>query len=304
MTTSKLLHCLESQQFGRQLLEHIFTVADGMKGDHGQPLKGKILATIFYEPSTRTRLSFESAMMRLGGRVLTTENAREFSSAAKGETIEDTVRVIGCYADAIAIRHHEEGAAQRAAAVSPVPIINAGDGKGQHPTQALLDLYTIVNHFGTADGLHLAFAGDLNHGRTVRSLAYLMGKFEDATITFAAPEQLQAGVDIVNYCRRHDVNVRFASSLEETLDADCLYMTRIQKERMTPEEHDDVKGKFILTASMAKCMKQNSIIMHPLPRVDEIEHAVDLDHRAKYFEQAKNGLYMRMALLKELLIPR
>src|SRR3990172_7520886 len=184
-------HVVESQQFGRKLLSSLFSMADKLEKKTETPLKGKIMAALFYEPSTRTRFSFESAMLRLGGSVITTENAKEFSSAAKGETLEDSIRVINNYVDVIVLRHYEEGASARAARVSRVPVINAGDGAGQHPTQALLDLYTIRKEIGKIDGLRIAMVGDLAQGRTVRSLAYLLSKFEDITMYFVAPPLLK-----------------------------------------------------------------------------------------------------------------
>src|ERR1700722_6821083 len=175
-------HIIESQQFDPQALEKLFAIADALEQQPDDSMRGKIMASLFYEPSTRTRLSFEAAMLRLGGNVISTENAKEFSSAAKGETLEDSIRVVGNYADIIALRHFENDAAERAAKVSHVPIINAGSGAGQHPTQALLDVYTIRRELGGIDGLKIAMVGDLKHGRTVRSLSYLLGKFKDIVI--------------------------------------------------------------------------------------------------------------------------
>ena len=184
---SRLHHIVESQQFSRALLEDLFVLADDMKSQphhYAGRLKGQLMAALFYEPSTRTRLSFEAAMLRLGGRTMGTDNAREFSSAAKGETIEDTIRIVSGYSDVIVLRHYEQGAARRAAAVSSVPVINAGDGPGQHPTQALLDLYTISDEIGHVDGIRIAMVGDLANGRTVRSLTYLLAKFRDIRVCF------------------------------------------------------------------------------------------------------------------------
>lgn len=295
-------HVTEAQQFDRGLLERIFSSADALRTAHGRPLAGSLMACLFYEPSTRTRFSFEAAMHRLGGSVIMSDNAGAFSSAAKGETLEDTIKVVSGYVDVIVLRHNEEGAAARAAGVSRVPIINAGDGGGQHPTQALLDLYTIWRERGRIDGASVALVGDLRYGRTARSLAYLLGKYEGITLHCVAPRQLAMREDIVEYCRRHGVDVRFSHDLAEVLPAvDCVYMTRIQKERMPPEEYEAVKGSFIMTPELAATMRPGAIIMHPLPRVDEIAPGVDADPRARYFEQAENGLYIRMALLKELL---
>src|SRR5256714_11772035 len=205
---SRLRHIVESQQFSRAILEEVFARADEMKS---QPhhfsgrLKGQLMAALFYEPSTRTRLSFEAAMLKLGGRTIGTDNAREFSSAAKGETLEDTIRIVSGYADVIVLRHNEDGAARRAAAVSLVPLINAGDGKGQHPTQALLDLYTIRDEIGHIDGIRIAMVGDLANGRTVRSLTYLLSKFRDIKACFVAPPQVAMREAIKSYFAEHHV---------------------------------------------------------------------------------------------------
>src|SRR5437016_450693 len=196
---TRLRHVLESQQFSRPLLQELFERAGRMREDSHRAagrLQGQVMAALFYEPSTRTRLSFESAMLRLGGRAIGTDNAREFSSAAKGETLEDTIRIVAGYADVIVLRHHEEGAARRAAAVSDVPVINAGDGRGQHPTQSLLDLYTIQDELGRLDGITVAMVGDLANGRTVRSLAYLLSKFREVNVIFVAPPAVGMRGDI------------------------------------------------------------------------------------------------------------
>src|SRR5919109_4782779 len=197
--TSRLRHVIESQQFSRALLEDLLARADEIKREPHHfigRLAGQVMAALFYEPSTRTRLSFEAAMLRLGGATMGTDNAHEFSSAAKGETLEDTIRIVSGYSDVIVLRHYEEGAARRAAAVSDVPVINAGDGKGQHPTQALLDVYTVKDELGRLDGISVAMVGDLANGRTVRSLAYLLGKYSGATIWFVAPSQVAMRDDI------------------------------------------------------------------------------------------------------------
>jgi aspartate carbamoyltransferase catalytic subunit len=305
-----LNHVYESQQFDRLLLEYLFKVADAMKADlsvrprkYAEALKDRIMASLFYEPSTRTRFSFESAMTRLGGRIITTENAKEFSSAAKGETIYDTIRVMNGYVDIIILRHNEPGAAKKAAEVSRVPVINAGDGAGQHPTQALLDLYTIKDTLGRIDGLSIAMVGDLKYGRTVRSLSYLLTKFDDIKICYVAPAVCRMDDDIKEYLDRNQVKWEEKEYLENVLsDVDCVYMTRIQRERFhDPEDYKQAAGKFILTAAKIQHMKADAIIMHPLPRVNEIPPDVDQDPRSRYFEQAQNGLYIRMALLYLLL---
>ena len=310
MTTFNLKHVYESQQFDLELLDIVFNMADKMKKDlsakprrYADALKGKIMASLFYEPSTRTRFSFESAMARLGGSILTTENAKEFSSAAKGETLYDSTSVMCGYADLIVMRHNEPGSAKIAAEVSCVPVINAGDGSGQHPTQALLDLYTIKDNFSTIDGLAIAMVGDLRYGRTVRSLSYLLTKYENIKIYYVSPIVCKMDEDIKDYLMRYKVEWEEVSSLEKVLPlVDCVYMTRIQKERFhNLKDYESAAGKYILDMKKIKLMKQKSIIMHPLPRVDEISQEVDKDHRAQYFNQALNGLYVRMALLYLLL---
>jgi aspartate carbamoyltransferase catalytic subunit len=301
-----LEHVYESQQFDLELLDILFSVTDEMKKDlsakprrYSEALKGQVMASLFYEPSTRTRFSFESAMARLGGTVLTTENAKEFSSAAKGETLYDSTRVMCGYADLIVMRHNEPGSAKRAAEASSVPVLNAGDGSGQHPTQALLDLYTIKDSFPAIDGLSIAMVGDLKYGRTVRSLSYLLTKYENITIYFVSPPVCKMDDDLKNYLTTNNVKWEEEDSLEKILPlVDCVYMTRVQKERFHDlEDYKRAAGKYILDTEKVKLMKEESIIMHPLPRVDEIAREVDEDPRAQYFEQAENGLYIRMALL-------
>lgn len=296
-------HIIESQQFDRKFINKIFSIADKLKKKTVPSLKGKIMASLFYEPSTRTRFSFESAMMRLGGNVITTENAKEFSSAAKGETLEDSIRVVNTYVDAIVLRHYEEGASRRAAAVSKVPIINAGDGIGQHPTQALLDLYTIEKELGKIDGITVALMGDLKHGRTIRSLAYLLGKYKRVKIFLVSPKLLQVAEDIKVYLKRHNVTFEEVEKVEAIIgEVDVLYQTRIQKERFkTEKEYNKFKGCYQIDSRLVSKMKKKSIVMHPLPRVDEILIEVDSSPKAAYFRQAENGLYIRMALLKCLL---
>ncbi len=296
-------HVIESQQFDRKVIKLLFKTADSFLKSRKNPLKGKIMASLFHEPSTRTRFSFESAMLRLGGKVISTENANEFSSAAKGETLEDTIRVMSQYADIIVLRHPEQGASKRAAIVSEVPIINAGDGAGQHPTQALLDLYTIQKELGKIDGIHIALVGDLKNGRTVRSLAYLLGKYKNISITFISPKPLRIGFDIKEYLDQHNVIWEEREKWDNILrNVDVIYQTRIQKERFKKaDDYKKFKGKYILTLKEVKQMKKNSIIMHPLPRVDEIAIEVDASPKAAYFRQAKYGLFVRMALLQFLL---
>ena len=304
--TSRLRHVIESQQFSRTLLEELFARSEEMKREPHRfmgRLAGQVMAALFYEPSTRTRLSFEAAMLRLGGTTMGTDNAREFSSAAKGETLEDTIRIVSGYADVIVMRHNEEGAARRAAAVSTVPVINAGDGPGQHPTQALLDLYTIRDELSRIDGVRVAMVGDLANGRTVRSLTYLLSKFKDIKLWFVAPPQVAMRDDLKAHLDEHHVPWVETQDLEAVLpEVDVVYMTRIQKERFTdPDAYNTVKGVYRIDKSSMALMRKYAILMHPLPRVDEIAPEVDEDPRAAYFRQARNGLHIRMALLDKLL---
>lgn len=310
MSAFSLNHVYESQQFDKPLLDIVFNKADEMKADleaadrkYADALKGKIMASLFYEPSTRTRFSFESAMARLGGAILTTENAKEFSSAAKGESLNDSTHVMCGYADVIVMRHSEPGSAKFAAEVSSIPVINAGDGSGQHPTQALLDLYTIKDSFSKIDGITIAMVGDLKYGRTVRSLSYLLTKYDHIKIYYVSPPVCRMDDDIKEYLTENNIEWIEEDSLEKVLPiVDCVYMTRIQRERFhDPEDYEQAAGKYILDLEKVRLMKETAIIMHPLPRVDEIPQEVDSDRRARYFEQARNGLFVRMALLLLLL---
>ena len=299
-------HVIESQQFSRTLLEDLFARSEEMKGEPHRfvgRLAGQVMAALFYEPSTRTRLSFEAAMLRLGGTTMGTDNAREFSSASKGETLEDTIRIVSGYADVIVLRHNEEGAARRAAAVSTVPIINAGDGPGQHPTQALLDLYTIRDELGRIDTVRVAMVSDLANGRTVRSLTYLLSKFKEIKFWFVAPPQVAMHDDLKTHLDEHQLPWVETQDLDAVLpEVDVVYMTRIQKERFTdPETYNAVKGVYRIDRRSMALMRKYAILMHPLPRVDEIAPEVDEDPRAAYFRQARNGLHVRMALLDRLL---
>lgn len=299
---TRLRHVIESQQFSRSLLDELFERADEMRADPHRAagrLQGRIMAALFYEPSTRTRLSFESAMLRLGGRTIGTDNAREFSSAAKGETLEDTIRIVAGYADAIVLRHGEEGAARRAALVSDVPVINAGDGRGQHPTQSLLDLYTVRDELGRVDGVRVAMVGDLANGRTARSLAYLLGKYRDVEVWFVAPPAVAMGPDLKRHLDEHGVPWHETQDLGAVLPlVDVVYQTRIQKERFPDEAaYRAVRGVYVIDRDAMARLRPDAIVMHPLPRLDEIHPAVDSDPRAAYFRQARNGVHIRMALL-------
>ena len=260
-------------------------------------LEGKILSTLFYEPSTRTRLSFESAMARLGGRVLGFSSA-EGTSVQKGETLADTIRMVEAYSDAIVLRHPQEGAARLAAEFSEKPVINAGDGAGQHPTQTLLDLYTIWDEKGGFDGRHVALIGDLKYGRTVHSLTYALAEL-GATLAFVSPPTLEMPREIVEHVKERGLSFRMAHHLEEVIrEADVLYVTRIQKERFPdPQEYEKVAGSYRIDSALLREAKRDLIIMHPLPRVMEIAADVDRTKHALYFKQAFNGVPVRMALL-------
>jgi len=299
----KLTHVVESQQFTVPLLMELFERSRGMERvvARGGSLEyqNRIMATLFYAPSTRTRLCFEAAMQRLGGRVLSTEQARAFSSEIEGEQLEDTIRIIGSYCDVIVIRHTEEGGAKQASQVSPVPLINAGDGDGgQHPTQALLDLYTIFRE-RPLDGLSVAIVGELDKGRTARSLAYLLAKFDRVKIFFVGPPEQQMRPDILEYLNEHGVRYEMESQIERVIgEVDAVYQTRIRSE---PPDSRSNPLQFAINSSILQKMRPGALILHPLPRTVELDRSVDQDPRALYFRQAVNGLYVRMALLTMLL---
>lgn len=303
ITSRRLEHVLSSEQFDRECLDDVFARADGLAGHRDNRLAGRIMATLFYEPSTRTRLSFELAMLRLGGSVVGTEAAREFSSVIKGETLEDTIRMVSSYADVIVLRHDQKGSAARAAAVASVPVVNAGDGPGEHPTQALLDLYTIRCERGTADGAHIAFCGDLRYGRTVHSLAQLLSLYPGVRMTFVAPEVVQVGAQLLARMAAAGVPFRLTERLDDVIDSvDVVYQTRVQKERFTDAaDFEEARRAIRIDAEVMRALPERAIVMHPLPRVDEIATEVDADPRAAYFRQARNGVVIRMALLDLLL---
>lgn len=260
-------------------------------------LKGKVIATLFYEPSTRTRLSFETAANRLGARVIGFTDAK-VSSVSKGETLKDTILMVSNYADAIVMRHYIEGAAQYASEVAPVSIINAGDGAHQHPSQCLLDLYTIAQTQGTLNNLNIYLVGDLKYGRTVHSLIMAMRHF-NPTFHFIAPKELAMPQEYKLYCQQHNIKYEEHTSFTEgtIADADILYMTRVQKERFSDlMEYERVKNSYILKNDMLSNVKDNMKILHPLPRVNEISYDVDTNPHAYYIQQAKNGLYAREAI--------
>jgi len=266
-------------------------------GETIDDLQGKLLATLFFEPSTRTRLSFEAAMQRLGGSVVTVAEAKS-SSAAKGESLHDTIKTVEGYADVIVLRHPQIGSAAEAAASTERPVLNAGDGAGQHPTQSLLDLYTIVKEQGKVDNLTIALAGDLKNGRTVHSLADLLSNY-DVNFLFVAPPALRMPGEVVERLRAKGIDVEETDDLSEAVKAcDVLYMTRIQRERFEdPSEYDRLKNAYVLTRRMLEPAKDTLTVMHPLPRVNEIATDVDELPGAAYFRQVANGVPVRMALL-------
>jgi aspartate carbamoyltransferase len=293
---------LDGAQFTREEVDQIMAVADEMRArlqdTHSLDLlHGYVLATLFFEPSTRTRLSFEAAMHRLGGAVIGFSSA-ESSSTAKGETLADTIRTVDQYADIIAMRHPQIGSAREAAAVADAPILNGGDGAGQHPTQALLDVYTIRQERGAVDGTTIALVGDLKNGRTVHAGVEIYKHYR-CKLIMVAPDQLKMPADLVTKLRGCGVAVEETADLEAALaQADVLYMTRIQKERFAdPAEYERLKNSYILTRAMVERLRPSVTVLHPLPRVNEIATDVDSLPGAGYFRQVKNGVYVRMALM-------
>ncbi|MBX4205124.1 MAG: aspartate carbamoyltransferase [Candidatus Doudnabacteria bacterium] len=310
---NKPRHVLRSQQFDREFLEkylfcesnriQVLMAQRGGRESLRQTCRHRILLTHFYEPSTRTRLSFEFAALHLGMHVLTTENAAEFSSAIKGESAEDTIRILsGYHPDAIVVRHKQDGIIDRMARFSSVPLINGGEGTVQHPTQALLDVYTIFSEKKQIDGLTVVFGGDLKYGRTVRSLAYLLSKFDGVKLVFVSHPAFKMGEDLKDHLRERKVEFEETESVNNALrQADVVYWTRVQKERMSEDlakESEKIISRFTIGREELRNMKQDAILMHPLPRLREIRSDADLDPRSAYFRQAENGLYVRMALLQ------
>ncbi|MCX8061317.1 MAG: aspartate carbamoyltransferase [Anaerolineales bacterium] len=293
---------LSVKQFNRADLEYIFGVAHEMREmveriGTFDLLKGKILANLFYEPSTRTSSSFTAAMERLGGSVIPINEVR-YSSVAKGESLPDTVRTLECYADVIVLRHPEIGASALAAQYARKPIINAGDGVGEHPTQALLDLFTIVSELNQVDGLTVTMLGDLKYGRTVHSLARLLSLY-DVKLNYVSPEILRMPAEIIQELNEKNIVQKEFTTLDEVLpQTDVLYVTRVQKERFeNMDEYESVKDAYVITPEVMREAKDRMIVMHPLPRVGEISMEFDNDPRAAYFRQMEYGLYVRMALL-------
>ncbi|MSU60584.1 MAG: aspartate carbamoyltransferase [Candidatus Staskawiczbacteria bacterium] len=302
-------HILSANQFlDKNILVTIFKRTNRFealdkKDKLPQPLKGKILSCLFYEPSTRTRFSFESAMLKLGGQVISAESAGQFSSASKGETLEDSIKVISGYTDIIVLRHPEIGSAQKASGVCNIPIINAGDGAGEHPTQALLDIYTVYKELGRFDNFKIAIAGDLLHSRTIHSLVQLLGACNNIEIFLISPKQLRLPQKYRVILKKNKVKVSQLDNFGSILPTiDILYTNRIQKERFaSPKLYEKIKNSFVFDKKLLKKLKPTAAILNPLPRVNEISPEVDKDKRAAYFRQAKNGLYIRMVLLEILL---
>lgn len=297
---------LSVSQFSRDNLDYIFGVAQEMqvlveRFGSADLLQGKILANLFYEPSTRTSSSFMAAMLRLGGQIIPINNV-QYSSVTKGESLPDTVRTLECYADVIVLRHPEVGAAATAARYATKPIINAGDGVGEHPTQALLDLFTIVQELQRLDGLRIAMVGDLKYGRTVHSLTKLLVNY-NVEFVFVNPDILPMPADVLSVVKDKDRPFHATRDVHAVIgDVDVLYVTRVQKERFTDlTEYDRVKEQFVVDEELMTHAKERMVVMHPLPRVNEISYAVDNDPRAAYFRQMRNGMFIRMALLAAVL---
>jgi aspartate carbamoyltransferase catalytic subunit len=282
-----------------EILQILHSAADFEKNPNQKILEGKVIATLFFEPSTRTRLSFETAVNRLGGRIIGFSDAAT-SSSVKGETLHDTIRMVANYADAIVMRHPLEGAARYASEVSPVPIINAGDGSNQHPSQTLLDLYSIFNTQRTLENLTICMVGDLKYGRTVHSLIMAMAHFK-TTFKLIAPNELKNPAEYKVFCKKQNIPYSESTELTDNFnDADVLYMTRVQKERFLDlMEYEQVKNVYTLKNNMLDKSKSNLKILHPLPRVNEIDQDVDSNPKAYYFQQAQNGLYVREAILNK-----
>ena len=302
-------HVLSTKQFlDHNLLNDLFAKAEKFEEldsthDLPQTLSGRILASLFFEPSTRTRFSFEVGMQKLGGLVISAESASNFSSAVKGESLADTIKIVSGYADVIVLRHYQEGTAEAAAKVSSVPVINAGDGSGEHPTQSLMDIYTIKKAFGAIDNLKVALIGDLLYGRTVHSLIYLLSLYKNVTVYLVSPSTLAMPKEYKQYLADKGVAFKELTDFRDILpEIDVLYVTRVQSERFdSKEEYEWFRDVFIVDADVLAKLNPKAIVMHPLPRVTEIAPHVDDDPRAMYFKQAKNGLYIRMAVLDSLL---
>jgi len=297
---------LSSSQFKKEDLEHLFVDALKMEKiiknkEKSNLLEGKILASLFFEPSTRTRFSFESAMMRLGGKVISTTNV-QFSSITKGESLEDTGKIVSSYCDIIAMRHWEKGSVKQLTKFSKVPVINAGDGYGEHPTQALLDIFTIKKECNKIDNIKIAMVGDLKFGRTVHSLVNLLLLFKNISFYFISPIELQLPSKIKEKIKKQGIEFHENENLSKIPDDyDVAYITRVQKERFTDKEkYENLKKIFVIDEKFIKKYK-NIKIMHPLPRIHEIKREIDKYENAAYFREAENGLFIRMALLSNIL---
>lgn len=300
-----LHHVLNASDFRKADLDHILQVANHIASNpsrYNEVAKGKILATLFFEPSTRTRLSFESAMLRLGGGVIGFSDVSA-SSVSKGETLEDTARTVSCYCDVMAVRHPVPFSPHNMSKVSTVPVVNAGDGPNEHPTQTLTDLVTISQRFGRLDGLTVGLCGDLKYGRTTHSLIKMLSRYPGNSFVLIAPDELQMPQDIIDMLDNDNVPYTITRSLEDAIAGlDMLYMTRIQRERFEdPAQYERLRGVYVLNRDKMQRAKQEMIVMHPLPRVDEIDVDVDDDERAWYFKQVQFGVYARMALIISLL---
>lgn len=298
---------LSVDQFNPEKIEYIFARAREMRemvkhAGGSDLLHGHVLACLFYEPSTRTSSSFIAAMERLGGSVIPITSGVQFSSVSKGETLADTIRTLEQYADAIVLRHPQIGSAKSASDYASVPVINAGDGPGEHPTQALLDLFTIREELGQIDGLQIAMVGDLRYGRTVHSLTKLLTHY-NVSLRFVSPEILRLPLKVMNHVIDAGIDSRETHDVADVIEtADVLYVTRVQKERFSDlAQYEEVKNHHEITPELLQKAKEKMVVMHPLPRVGEIHYAVDNDPRAAYFRQVQNGMYIRMALLAAVL---
>jgi aspartate carbamoyltransferase catalytic subunit len=294
-------------QFTRSDIERLIKHTEEVRyiyerGNRLDTAKGKVMFTAFFEPSTRTRLSFQFAMIKLGGAVVDL-GPEEVTSMAKGESPEDTLRTVDSYEpDIIVVRHRESGFAAKAAQICRAPVINAGDGYNEHPTQALLDVYTMWRIFGHIDGLVVGLMGDLKYSRTISSLSYTLSNFQGITIYFISPRELRPREEVLKVLDQRRVHYEFYEKPEDVLEKlDVIYVTRLQKERMSPEEYERLKGSYVITYEYLKKFKKIPMILHPLPRVWELTPDVDILPQALYFEQARNGLYIRMALIKIIL---
>ncbi len=291
-------HVLSCKQYTRESLEELYQLTDKIEAnpeEYKHSLEDKIIATMFFEPSTRTRLSFESAILRLGAKLISTENAASNSSTRKGEILEDTIKVVQQYADAIVMRHSDDHAAERAVSVANVPILNAGSGKGEHPTQALLDVYTIRKHKASIDGIKVAILGDLKYGRTVHSLLQLVSLYDNVEFYGLSKKAFELPEEYVKMLEEKNIKYTVCHSFDELpKDVDVLYHTRIQSERF---EGDFGREEYIINKEILNKFSEGTMVLHPLPRNEEISTDIDDDPRALYFEQAKNGVPVRMSLI-------